>query len=106
MVQAQHQAEAASQRGADQALTRGRADRGEPLDVHRHGAGSGARADEDVHAEVLQRGIQHFFDVRKQAMDFVDEEDFALLDIAENTDQIQLLLQDRPGGGLNADPQF
>lgn len=94
-IQAQNQSEAAAQRGADESLASGRADAGEPLDVHRDGARAGSGADEDVHAEILEGGIDHFLDVRQQAVDFVDEEDFAFLDVAEDADEVEFLLQRR-----------
>ena len=105
-IQPQHQAEAAAQRRADQALARGGADGGEALDVHRHGARAGAGADEDIHAEIFQRGVDHFLHVGLQAMNFIDEENFAFLNIAEDADQVEFLLQHRTGGLLPADSQL
>ena len=78
-IQPQHQPEAPAQRRADHPLPRGRADGGEALDLHRMRARARSRADQDVHAEILQRGINHLFHVRQQAVNFVDEENLALL---------------------------
>ncbi len=105
-IQPQHQAEAAAQRRADQALPRGRADRREALDVHRHRARAGTRADQDVHAKIFERRINHLLDVRLQAVNFVDEENFALLNVAQDAHQVELLLQHRTRGLLNADAQL
>ena len=74
--------------------------------VHGDGARAGTGADEDVHAEVFERGVDHLFDIGKQPMDFVDEEDFAVLDIAEDADEVEFLLENRAGGLLEADAEF
>ena len=34
----------------------------------------GPRADQDVHPEILQRRVEHLFDVGEQPVDLVDEE--------------------------------
>ena len=39
-------------------------------------------------------------------MNFVDEENFAFVNVAEDADQVQLLLQHRTGGLLNSHAQF
>ncbi len=105
-IQPQHQSEAAAQRRADQALPRGGADGREALDVHRHRARAGTRADQDVHAEIFERGVNHLFHVRLQAMDFVDEENFALLNVAQDAHQVEFLLQHRTRGLLDAHAQL
>ena len=95
-IEPQHQAEAAAQRRAHQALARGRADGGELR--HRDGvrARARARADQDVDAEILQRRIQHLFDIGQQPVDLVDEEDLARADVAEDAGEVELLLQHGP----------
>ncbi len=65
-----------------------------------------AGADQDVHAEILQRRVEHLLHVGQQAVDLVDEEDLARLDVAEDAGEIELLLQNRAGGLLEADAQL
>ena len=36
-----------------------------------------AGADENIKAEILQRGVENFFDIGLQAVDFVNEENLA-----------------------------
>ena len=77
MIQAQHQAEASAQRCAHQTLPRGGADGGEVRNGDGMRARAGAGADQNVHAEVFERGVEDLFDVGQQAVNFVDEEDLA-----------------------------
>ncbi len=63
-------------------------------------------SNQDVHAEILQRGVQDFLHVGKQPVNLVDEEDLARANIGENASEVQLLLQDRPGGLLESHAQF
>ena len=106
MIQPQHQAEAAAQRRAHQALPRGRADRRELLQRHRMRARAGPRADQDVEMEILQRRVEHLLHIGQQPMNFVDEENLARLNRAENAGEIELLLQHRAGGLLECHFQF
>ena len=80
-----------------------------PIAVKRwqgHGVRARARsgADQDVHAEILERRVEHLLDVRQQAVNLVDEEDLALLDVAENAGEVEFLLQNGSGGLLKATP--
>ena len=95
MIQPQHQPEASAQGRADQPLPRGRADGGEFLQRNRMRARARAGADQDVQMEIFERRIEHLLHVRQQAMNFVDEEDLALLNAAEDAGQVELLLQHR-----------
>ena len=49
----------------------------------------------DVECEILHRAIQHFFDCRPQAVDFVDEENVAALNIRQDRSQVPRLLDRR-----------
>ena len=53
-------------------------------------------ADDDVDVEVLHRRVEDFLDRRGQAVDLVDEERVALLEIREDGHEIAGLLQRRP----------
>ena len=102
MIEAQHQAEAPAQRRAHQPLARGGADRGEVWDCDGVRARARSCSNQDVHAEILQRRVQDFLHVGKQPVNFVDEEDLARANIGEDAGEVQLLLQDRPGGLLES----
>ena len=106
VVQPQHQAEAAAQRRAHQALARGGADGGEARDGQRVRARARSGADQNVHAEILERRVEHLLDVGQQAVNLVDEEHLARADVAEDAGQVELLLQNRTGGLFEADAQF
>ena len=62
----------------------------------------GPVAHQDVDAEILQRRVEHLLHVRHQAVDLVDEEDLPRADVAENAGEVELLLQDRAGGVVEA----
>src|ERR1019366_1465249 len=98
-IQAQHQPEAPAQGRADEALPGGGAD-GRVL---RHGQGVRPRArphaHQDVHAEILQRRVEHLLHVRHQAVNLVDEENLVQADIAQNAGQVEFFLQNRPRRG-------
>ncbi len=69
--------------------------------LHRHFDRAGARAlaDDDVELEVLHRRIEDLFDRRRQAMDLVDEQHFARLQVRQDAGQIAGLLDHRPRRG-------
>ncbi len=77
MIEAQHQAEAPSQRSAHQTLARGRADGCESRDGHGVRARARAGADQNVHAKIFERRIEDFLHVGQQTMNLVDEEHLA-----------------------------
>ena len=82
MIQPQHQAEAASQRRAHQALPRRGADGSEVRNGNRMRARAGAGADQNVHAKIFQRRVEDLLHIRQQAMNFIDEENLTRADIA------------------------
>ena len=56
--------EAVAQRVGQHASARGRADQSERLQIELDATGAGSLADHDVDLEILERGIQNFFDHR------------------------------------------
>ena len=96
-------AEAVAQRGREQAGARGRADQREG----RHREADAARrrtfADHDVDLEVLHRRVEHLFDGRVEPVDLVDEQHVALLQVGEDAGHVDLALEGRAGGGVDAD---
>ena len=103
-LQPQHDAEARAQgRGEQSGAGRG-ADEGEWLDVHSVGASGRALPDHDVELVVFERGIQHFFERRLQAVDFVNEQDLLLAQVGEDGGEVAFDLQRRAGGLLKRTP--
>src|SRR5581483_6195525 len=90
--------EPVAERRRQQARARGRPDEGERGQVEREGARRRPLADDDVEAEVLERGIEDLLDGRVQAVDLVDEEHVARLERGEDRRQVALALD---GGARN-----
>ena len=55
---------------------------------------------------VLHRRIEHFLDLRVEAVDLVDEQDIAVFQIGQQRGKIARLGDHRPGRGAKAHPQF
>ena len=78
-----------------------------PMSVKRrqgqaHAARARPLADDDVDREVLHRRVEHLLDLPVEAMDLVDEQDIALIQVGQDRDQIALALDGRAGGDLDA----
>ena len=67
---------------------------------------AGPGADDEVELEILHRGIEDFLDRRIEAMDFVDEQHVARLEIGELGGEVAGLGDDRPGGRAEIDAEF
>ena len=80
--------EAIAHRARKHAASGGGADQGEALELHRDRAGAHAVAQDDVDAEVLHRGIDELLDDPRHAVDLVDEEDGALVEVGEEREQV------------------
>jgi hypothetical protein len=104
--EADRDAEAVAQRRGEQARAGGGADEGEfrQLDLHR--AGGRAFADDEVELVVLHRRIEDLFHRRVEAVDLVDEQDVALLQIGKLRRQIAGLGDHRAGGRAEIDAEF
>ena len=94
-IQPVHDAEARAQRRGEQSRARRRADQRELLDRHLHRSRARALADDDVELEVLHRRIEDLLDRRRHAVDLVDEQHFARLQVREDAGEIAGLLDDR-----------
>ena len=104
--QAEGNAEPVAQRRGQQAGAGGGADQGEGRQVDAHAARRRALADDQVELEVLHRRVEHFLDRRLQAVDLVDEQDVARLQVGQDGGQVAGALDHRPGGGAEPDPQL
>jgi hypothetical protein len=105
-LQAHGNAEAVAQRRLQQALPRRCAHQREGRQVDPHGACRGPLADDEVERAVLHRGVEHFLDHGIQAVDLVDEQDVALLQIGQQRGKVARLGDDRPGRGAKAHAQL
>jgi hypothetical protein len=77
---------------------RGGADEREARDREPHAAGVGPLVDHDVEPEVLHRRVEVFLDGLRDAVDLVDEQDVALLEVGEQAGEVAGLLDDGAGG--------
>ena len=62
--------------------------------------------DNQVHAKIFHRGIQHFFDRRLQAVNLIEEKNLFFLERSQNRGEIALAFQQRPRAGLDRNIQF
>ena len=99
-------AEAVAQGRGEQAGAGGGADQRERRKLDLHRARRRPFADDEIEFEILHRRIKDFFDRRIEAMDLVDEENIARLEIGEDGGKIARLGQHRSGGGAEIDAQF
>ena len=74
--------------------------KGGEVDAHR--TRGRALADDQVELEVLHRGIEDFLDRRLQAVDLVNEQHVARLQVGQDRGQVAGALDHRAGGGAEA----
>ncbi len=74
------------------------------IDLHR--ARGRPLADDEVELEVLDGGIEDLLHRRVEAVDLVDEEDVAVLEVGEQRGEVAGLGDDGPGGRAKADAQL
>ena len=105
-VEAVHDAEPRSQRRRQQPRARRRANQRERL--HRQLDRPRARplADHDVDLEVLHRRVEDFLDRRTHAVDFVDEQHVARLQVGEDRREVARLLEHGTGRRPHRDAQL
>ena len=90
----------------EKARARGGADQGEPGEVDLHRARRRPLADDEVELVVLHRRVEDLLHRRVEAVDLVDEEDVALLQVGEQRGEIAGLGDDGPRGGAETHPQL
>jgi hypothetical protein len=95
----------AERRGEEPGPRRGAHER-ELLHRHLHRPRAGPLADDDVELEVLHRRIEDLLDGRGHAVDLVDEEHFAWLQVRQDAGQVARLLDDGTGRGADGRAQF
>ena len=105
-IQPDRDAETVAQRRRQQARAGGGADQRERREVDLDRARRRALADDQVELEILHRGIEDFLHRRVEAMDFVDEQDVARLQIGELRGEIAGLGDHRPRGRAEIDAEL
>src|SRR2546430_6752262 len=76
--------------------------------IQMKGVNAGARslADNEVDAKILHRRVQNFFDGGLEAMNFVEEENFAQFERGENGGEIAFAFEERASAGLDGNVEF
>ena len=106
VVEAVGDAEAGAKRGAEEARTGGGTDEGEARKIEADGAGGGALINDDIDSKIFDGGIEVLFDHFGEAVDFVDEEDIALLQTGEETGEVTCFFDGRTGSGADGGVHF
>ena len=83
-----------------------RADERERLELELERPRRRPLADDDVELEVLHRRIEHLLDDTVQAMDLVDEEHVAALEVGEDRGDVARPLEDRPRRAAQLHPHL
>ena len=90
-----HDAETRAQRRGYQARASGGADQSEAIQDERVNSCTRALSDHQIDAIVFHRGVQDFFDCGHEAMNFIEEENFALFEGREDRGQVALAFEQR-----------
>ena len=102
-IEPDRNAEAVAQRRRQKPLPRGRADQREARQVDPHRARRRPLADHQVERAVLHRRIEHLLDRGVEAVDLVDEQDVAVLEVGEQRGEVARLGDHRARGRAEAD---
>jgi hypothetical protein len=78
---------------------RGRPYHGEGAERDAHGSGVETLVHDEVDREVLHGGVEQLLHHPRQPMDFVHEEDVALVEIGQDAHEVAAPLERRPRGG-------
>src|ERR1700722_13796640 len=99
-------AEAIAQRRTQETRSRGRADEGKRLHRQAHRARAGSFADDNVEFEILHRRIKNLLDLAGEAMNLIDEENVALIEVVDEGGEIAGALDRGARGGAEVDAEF
>ena len=105
-IEPHRNAETVAQRRGEKPGARRGADQREFREVDAHRARRRSLADDEVELEILHRGIEDFLDRRIEAVDLVDEQHVAVLEIGEQRREIAGLGDDRPRCGAEIDAEL
>ena len=106
VVEPGDEAEAVAQRAGDRAGAGGGAHQREAGQVEADRPGRGALAQHDVELEVLHRRVEDLLDRAGQAVDLVDEQHVALVELGEDGGQVAGPLERRARGDLQVGAQL
>src|SRR5437660_1287215 len=84
LQEARREPEPLPEREREEAGAGGGADQREPREVEADGSRARALPDDHVELEVLERRVQQLLDRAGEAVDLVDEQDVALLEVGED----------------------
>ncbi len=88
IIQAIRDAKTIAQGACEHARARGGTHECETRDIQANRAGSGPLADNDIEGEVLHRRVQDLLDLTVEAMNLIDEQDVARLQVGENRREV------------------
>src|SRR5258708_3200411 len=97
---------AIAERRTQETRSGGRADQRKRLHREAHRAGAGPLADDDVELEILHRGIKDFLDLASQAMNLVNEENIAFIEVVDDGGEVAGALDRGSRGGPQVDTEF
>ena len=106
VVEARHVAEAREQGRREQAGARGGCHQRERPQRKLQRLRVRAVAGDDVDAEVFDGGVEVLFDHRRQAMDLVDEQHVALIELGDQRGELALVLDGRARGEHQIDAEL
>src|SRR5712664_2257430 len=102
-IETMDDAETRTERRGDQSGAGGGADQREMVQMKWVNARARSLSDDQVHAKILHRRIEHFFDGGLQAVNFVEEKYFAGFQRGENRGQIAFAIEQRARAGFYRD---
>ena len=103
VVEAGDEAEAIAQRAGDEAGAGGGADEREARQLEADRTRRRALADDDVELEVFHRRVEHLLDRPRQAVDLVDEEHVAVVEVGEDRGEVAGAFERRAARDPQAD---
>src|SRR5919106_225146 len=106
VVETWREPEALTERQGDEARPCGGGNEGEPWQIEPDRPGRWSPTDYDVQLEVLEGRVHHLLDRPWHAVDLIDEEHVALLEVREDSRQVRRSLQRRTGRVSEAPPQL
>jgi hypothetical protein len=106
VVEAVGDSETGAKGGTEEAGAGGCTDEGEAGEIQADGASGRALVDNDIDPEVLNGGVEIFFDDFGQAVNFIDEEDISLLKSSKETGEIACFFNRGTRGGANGGIHF
>ena len=106
VVESVGDAESGAKGGTEKARTRSGSNQRKAGKVKANGSGGGALIDDDIDPKIFDGGIEVLFDHFGEAVDFVDEENVALLQSGEETSEVTCFFDGGTGGGADGGVHF